>query len=83
MREIEQAGLLRSFRHFPFQGAARVAQLALDAASVRAEDGDHEREDQEGEEDRPLGLDEVERVQRLDEEIVEAQPGEDDGQQAG
>ena len=83
VREIEQAGLLRSFRHFPFQGAARVAQLALDAASVRAEDGDHEREDQEGEEDRPLGLDEVERVQRLDEEIVEAQPGEDDGQQAG
>jgi len=40
VREIQQAGLLGSFRHFDFERVASLAKVYLDAASDGAESGD-------------------------------------------
>jgi hypothetical protein len=40
MREIEQAGLLGAFHHFPLQFVAGLQELLLDAAPDRAEPGE-------------------------------------------
>ena len=40
VREIQQAGLLGSFRHFDFELVASLTKLFLDATSNRAEPGD-------------------------------------------
>ena len=83
MREVEQAGQLGSCRHFALELVASLPQLMLDPASSGAERADHDCKQQKDDKHRPIRRLDVERVQGLGEEVVEAQTREGDGHDTG
>src|SRR5208282_5101457 len=70
--EIQQAGLLGSFRHFDFEVFPSLTKLSLDAASNGAEPGEQRCERGESNKVRDIRRCDLERVNRLCEEVVEA-----------
>jgi hypothetical protein len=73
MCEIEQAGLLCSCRHFRLEFVAGLPKLLLDPASPGAEPANDQCEYNENGKVRAMRRFDVERVQGLCEEVIEAQ----------
>ena len=72
MSEIQQAGLLGSFRHLDLEVVASLTKLSLDAASNGAEPGDQRCERRKNDEVREIRTRDVNGVKRFYEEVVEA-----------
>jgi hypothetical protein len=69
---FSKLALLRSFRHFDFEVVASLTKLSLYATSNGAEPGNQRSECGKDYIVREIRKGDVERVQRLDEKVVEA-----------
>ncbi|MGD1024836.1 MAG: hypothetical protein ABR880_18765 [Candidatus Sulfotelmatobacter sp.] len=83
MREIKQAGLLRSYGHFLFEFVAGLQKVSLGAAADGAEPGQKQREEYENDVVREFRPADVETVNGLGKEKVESQTGEYDCKNPG
>src|SRR5262249_34243818 len=69
VREIQQAGLLGSFRDFDFETIARLSKIPLHAPPQRAEPSDQQSERHEHYKVRQVARADIETVERFGKEV--------------